>query len=212
MSDSIKTIKYKGCTIEIYQDETGFIDGGPRDGDNLGIMACFHKRYCLGDDIKWHGMTSQMFDGWDKMESYIRTKRHGVIIFPLFLFDHSGLTISIDPTPFRQADSAGWDWGQVGFIYTTRERIMANFTDGRKKKNLTNKMLEHAAKILRSEIETYDLYLRDAVYGYQSLDEDGETIDQCTGFYGDDGIEYAIKEGKGGIDQYLENKKNGVLA
>lgn len=41
--------EYKDYTIEIYQDGTS---DSPRDWDNLGFMACWHRRMWLGDKPK----------------------------------------------------------------------------------------------------------------------------------------------------------------
>ena len=41
-------------------------------------------------------------------------QRH--LILPLYLMDHSGLSIRTSSELFRMCDSAGWDWGCVGFI------------------------------------------------------------------------------------------------
>ena len=37
-----------GNRVTIWQDE--FFDSNPRDWDNLGVMACWHRRYDLGDE------------------------------------------------------------------------------------------------------------------------------------------------------------------
>ena len=73
-------------------------------GSPLGTMVCWHRRYALGD--AHHYSDPQAFS----REVTART----AVILPLYLFDHSGLTISTSSGAFRACDPAGWDWGQVG--------------------------------------------------------------------------------------------------
>ena len=89
--DAIETIEYKGLTIKIYQDEDA---ENPRDWDNFGHMICFHSRYTLGDK---HEMTPE-----DARQLY---DRKDVIALPLYLYDHSGITIRTSPF------SCPWDSG-----------------------------------------------------------------------------------------------------
>ena len=66
----------------------------------------------------------------------------------------------------------------MGYIYADRKTILENFGA------VNAETREKAENLLRSEVETYDQYLRGECYGYQ-LYEDGEEIDSCWGFLGD---------------------------
>jgi hypothetical protein len=58
-------------------------------------------------------------------------------------------------------------------------------------------MREKIYTIVKSEIEQYDQYLRDDVYGYVVEDENGEHLDSCWGFFGfDHAREQATAAGK----------------
>jgi hypothetical protein len=70
-------------------------------------------------------------------------------ILPVYLYDHSGVTISTRPF------SCPWDSGQVGFIYVTRETCEE-----------TGENFDAAEKILKAEIETLDQYLTGDVWHY----------------------------------------------
>ena len=48
---------------------------------------------------------------------------------------------------------------------------------------MNTEIREKAENLLRTEVETYDQYLRGECYGFQ-LYEDGEEIDSCWGFLG----------------------------
>ena len=168
-----KTIEFSdGAKLEVFHDEDA---ESPREWDNLSTMVCFHKRYNLGD--KEHGYNSSDFDGWEELKEQIVKDHDPIAILPLFLFDHSGLSIVASSGRFRTSDPHGWDWGQVGFIFVSRENALEVYS---------GKLPEQIEKCLLSEVETYDQYLRGEVFWYRLSDAEGEEIDSCGGFYGSD--------------------------
>ena len=81
---------YKGYTINIEKDLDPL---NPRtEFDNLGKMVCFHDRYDLGD--KDHGINHNDFNSWKEMFDHIKRTEIVAVILPLYLYDHSGITIS----------------------------------------------------------------------------------------------------------------------
>ena len=90
-------------------------------------------------------------------------------ILPLFLYDHSGITMSTG------CFSCPWDSGQVGWIYISIEKAAQEGW----------KTPEQAYKAMESEVEEYDHYLTGQCYGYVVEDADGEEIDSCWGFLED---------------------------
>ena len=68
-------------------------------------------------------------------------------------------------------------------------------------------MIEHTERILESEIETWDTYLRGDVYGFVAEDPEGEQIDSCWGFYGDEGIKSATEEAQSHIDYHIDQAR-----
>lgn len=168
MSDSVgNTIKVNGKRIEFYYSE----GGSCRENDNLTKMICFHSRYRLGDE---HDYRSQNYEGWAEMQKDIERNENVAIIRPLFMYDHSGVTISTSPFDCR------WDSGQIGFVLVTKEQARENFGV----KRISKKKLERIEKILDAEVETYDQELRGDVYGFVIYDENDEELDRCGGFYG----------------------------
>lgn len=142
--------------------------------DNAGVMVCFHSRYSLGDK---HSYSSNDYNGWDEMERAISRKENVAVILPLYLYDHSGQTISTKPF------SCSWDSGQVGFIYMTKQQAIAEFG----KKICTAKVRENALNLLQGEVETYDQYLQGYIYEFEVKTIDTkDSIDSCSGFYGDE--------------------------
>lgn len=172
----------------------------PREWDNLGIMACFHKRYSLGDqNIPF---SSSEFNSWSEMETYIWKNLDAAVVLPLYLYDHSGITMNTTGFNCR------WDSGQVGFIYVTKDKIMNEYGV----KSIRRELKEKVEKMLINEVETYDQYLTGDVYGFEIVKiikcdqghEHEETEDSCYGFFGDD-----IKEN--GILDHISEKDAKVI-
>ena len=163
---------YKGYTIKIEQDV--YFDLNPRtENDNASKMVCFHGRYLLGDK---HNLNSEMFDSWEEMKKHLMKKEDACIIIPLYLYDHSGITMSTSPFSCR------WDSGQVGYAYMSRKMITENYGG----KYVTKKLKERAEKLIRGEVKEYDLYLTGQIYRYTIKDEDDNHIDSCSGYLTDD--------------------------
>jgi hypothetical protein len=135
-------------------------------------MVCWHRRYNLGDEQNSNPVR-------DMVQS---------LYLPLFLYDHSGITMKT--TPF----SCQWDSSHVGWIYVTKENIRKEY--GIKK--ITKKVKEMVYRILISEVEEYDQYLNGEVYGFIITDDEtGEEIDSCWGFYGEEAANEAAIQAQG---------------
>lgn len=182
-------MEYKGYTIEIVQDEHA---ESPRTAyDNLGTMICRHSRYTLGDDN--HGFKFSH----NKAENYKRLhKQYGrdCIQLPLYLLDHSGLTMST--TPFNDH----WDSMQVGIIIISRDTIRKEYGVER----ISPKLKKQIIKILKGEVETYDHYLTGNVHGYQ-ITKDGEDVDSCWGYYGDE--KYCREDAESVVDAIVKHEQ-----
>lgn len=180
--DALEQFEVDGLTVKIFQDEDA---ESPRvDYDNAGKMVCWHNRYTLGDKHTFHD--PEGFLEWWKENG------KGGILLPLFLYDHSGLTMS------TREFSCPWDSGQVGFIYATKETILKEWGKGKKNFAL-------AEEVLRGEVKTFDQYLTGDVYGYVVESPDGEHLDSCWGFYG---AEYAKGEATTSAKHYAVGIKN----
>ena len=170
---SVYTEQYKGFTLNVVKDEDA---QNPRtEWDNMGKMVCFHRHYALGDKHKL---------SIDEVKA-IAADEANYIALPLFLYDHSGITMNT--TGF----ACPWDSGQVGIIYVSKKDVYKEYGVTRITKTIKEKVLT----VLRGEVETYDQYLRGEVYGYQIQNKQGETLDSCYGYYGDY-EENALKEAR----------------
>ena len=173
--EAIRTVTTLNHVLKIMRD--GHPDD-PRNWDNLGTMVCFSSRYNLGD--------SHDFDSPSEFKEFINNNK--CIVLPLYLYDHSGITISTKPF------HCPWDSGQVGYIYVTLEKAIGELI----LKN-ESEVIDKAVKALMGEVQTYDHYLTGSVYGY-----DLKTLDKETGALEDDESIW----GYYGMDL----KQNGILS
>ena len=237
-----------------------------KDCYNAAIMACFHPRYNLGDDISavgdeelWISLVAECFTDeelikraesgairsirlspcddpdmvslsvcykwatvlgdsdsvWGEMKVDKRYLAHEireslsikacqallkgkVEWLPLYLYDHSGITMST--SPFCDP----WDSGMVGWIYCTKEHAVDDIGWNE------DTWAEQAIKAMEEEVKVYDQYLTGDVYGFTLLrlvDGEWEEEDSCWGFFGSDietngitdymcGLEEAIRSGE----------------
>lgn len=154
------TEEYKGYVIEIHSDEYA---ANPREEwDHLGTMVCFHKRYSLGDEHNFSIEDARAFE-----------TRDDIISLPLYLYDHSGLTMNT--TGF----SCPWDSGKVGFIFVTLAKVRSEYGVSKVGKALRAKVKEY----LKGEVRDYDTWLRGDVEGYIIKDREGNDGDSCWGYY-----------------------------
>lgn len=180
MNSIIKKEQYKGYTICIISDDS---PENPRtEFDNLGTMVCWHKRYKLGDEQPEIGLDEYLCniagldydyvrpDNKRDMEIVRAAAKKIAVILPVYMLDHSGLTLST--TSFNDR----WDSGLLGLIFVKR--------DNEEIKGMTD---EQVSKYLTGEVETYSAYLSGNVYGYEiSYNADDNHIDACWGYYGND--------------------------
>lgn len=178
MSDAIETIEHKGHTIEIFNDDMGI---SPRDNDNMCIIHIAHRNFSFGDE--------HYTDGESVKAAEREAKAKGDIVLPLYMYNHSGVTIAL--TPF----SCRWDSGQVGFVQVKKSEIIANWG----KKNWTKKLRLKALEVAKGEVKELDSFINGEVYLY-SIDDYDES---CGGFIGD--IKYCIDEAKSAVDSLVEH-------
>jgi hypothetical protein len=161
-------VNANGHTVEIHEDHD---PPDPREWDNLGTMAFFHRRYRLGD--------KHNFDSSAELEQFLKESKS--VYLNVYMYDHSGITISTRPF------CCPWDSGQLGVTYVTKERIIKEYGD------FSASAKERALDCLEAEVKTYDDYIRGNVYGFRVLDGE-EELDSCWGFYGSDHKESGLME------------------
>lgn len=181
----------------------------PREWDNLTTMICWHRRYNLGDKHDFdnvHEMLEDLaYQAGIKYNEDINTPNlmtklaPHYLIKPLYLYDHSGISISTsDGYPYNDR----WDAGIVGFVYISKndvfnhlveyvlddkgERIKVEHKHANMPSTYSYKTIpitdktwrKRASEVIDGEVETYDNYLRGDVYWYK-LEKEVEIEDKC---------------------------------
>ncbi len=214
MRNAIHTEKRGDLTIKILPDESESCN--PRDNDNLGTMVCWHREYKLGDKHSYKNPDDffeslareyvgaerveywyQKYDAKEFFAKIYAVVEENVIFLPLYLMDHSGISISTgsfnDP----------WDSGRVGYIYITKEKIREEYSCTRIGPARRQKVLD----MLVGETKEYDNFLTGNVYGYIIEDGAETQLDSVWGFIGDynmdDGI---LSEARRAADYLLKER------
>ena len=158
-----------GHVLEIHPDDC---PDDPRSWDNVGVMACFHNRYALGDKLDYR---SGDYSGWEGFRKQLEKDHNIYMILPLYMYDHSGIAISVSRSeyPFN----CPWDAGQVGFIFATREVVEKEWDDEETREDWVRERL-------LAEVALYNQYLSGDVYYYVLKDKEGEVVESCGGFFG----------------------------
>ena len=175
----IEEYEHNDHLIKIVQD----IDPeSPREWDNVGTMVTWHRNYNLGD----RGLNGDEEDalrrgGFPLLERYLRLAKKALVVLPLSIYEHSGMTMWVGE-PLTDGYRS-WDSSFIGFIYADKESV--------EKMGAPEDRVE---KILRAEVKDFDTYLRGDIVGFRIL-KDGETIDSCYGFY-------SIEEAKQEAESY----------
>jgi hypothetical protein len=196
MSNPVEVLTNGNMTGKIYYDEDC---ENPREFyDAYGTMICKHKKYILGDEkaSKDFFNGDNEFESWDEVEGCLIQEYNAEVILPFSLYDPSGLSMHI-------GRCHGWDSGQVGFIYASKEKCIEEFG-----KDFSR---DKIVKLLESEVEEYDNFLRGECYYFVvtrpkiiethcphcneliGTEEVEEIVDSCSGMIGQ---KYVLEEVK----------------
>lgn len=144
----------------------------PREWDNLSSMIFIGNKSHLGDDHRLHATQ----DSFEDHQEYVSKAMDAAWISPVYAYIHSGMTISLSPF------SCPWDSGKLGWVVLTKDKIRSEYGV----KRITKKTLSKAIKVAEGEVETLDQYISGDVYRFAIEDDNGDYINSCGGFYGDD--------------------------
>ncbi len=197
MSYTVKEIKADGKVLKIVQDSDM---ESPRSWDNLSKMIFVGGHKHLGDkhEVEFTEFFNSREEFIDRGEAIVRKHFKDVAVcYAVHLYEHSGASISIDNSyPYNDR----WDSGTIGFAIVTKSDIRENWGI----KNVTKKYITQAESILKGEVETLNQYISGEVYGFVIETEEGEHIDSCYGFYGDDFV-------NNGMTDYIDEELVKVL-
>ena len=198
---AITTTDGRKLRLVIEQDQ--FPDD-PRSWDNLGTMLCCNQYYQLGDCnsnretelqlaeiCRKYGKSNEEIDEMAFSEEIqFILDQDDVCGLPLWLYDHSGISMSTE----RQCS---WDSSFVGFIFVEKDFYLAQMCL-KDEKDWKAK----AKETLKGEVKTYSDFLEGNVYGWtlyeptvvirqsmdgkelsRKIDEEGEVFDSMVGNY-----------------------------
>lgn len=182
---------HAGMTVKVCIDDDPL---NPRkEYDNATTIVHWHRRYDLGDKVE-QVLAAELLEDYHEKGNPI------LAIVPLYLLDHSGISISIDSFNDR------FDSGQVGWAFITKSDA--------DKMGYEYMTLEEYVTIIKAEVETFDHYLRGNVYGYIVESRNGEELESCCGFIGS--MNDALAEGKsmaeGIIDPAIQEEADELAA
>lgn len=195
MSDVYESFEHEGVRVEIHYDHDAGEHCNPRELDNITTLVCWHPDYILGDyqlrNPEGRGAVGQIFEtdrgrtdfsSMEAFQRYLTLMLKARCVSPLYLYDHSGISMSVgSPNPFN-FDAQGWDTSLVGFAYCTEERVTE--LCGPEEQYHTDAFLTDAIK---ADVAEYNLYLTGQVYGYV-VAPGTEDQDSCWGFLGDETV------------------------
>ena len=163
----------------------------PRDQDNVTEMWCWHRRYTLGDEGKPRDPLTL-----NELRELIRERGDEVLaVMPLYLYDHSGITISTSPFSCR------YDSGQIGWAF------VRGSVAKKEQKAGDNRW---ALRMIEGEVKSYDQFLTGGYCGFQVfrelLDavgnvEKGDQVDSCWNF---EDRESALTEGRDATESQID--------
>ncbi len=185
MSELIKEVEYKGCSIKIYQDEDA---QSPDEWSNEDLFIVYdHRDFTIerkGFDPR------EIFENTQETQSMMFDGYH---VFVLNAYIHSGVSLSLarDRYPFTDQ----WDVSTTGYVLVKKQKGWSL----RRSKSY---------QIAQSLVDEWNQYLSGDIYGFQSEDEDGKDIDSCWGFYGHDFEKNGLlnDHARPSIDSYLKDR------
>ena len=165
-------MRYHGFTIHIEQ---------VRDADSPDTWDC-GEVFLTGKHRQFHVKKDGFMLADLASQTRLKEVEKSHYMFPLIAYIHSGVALSLQRGyPFN----CPWDSGQVGWVFVAK---------GKGKTAITREIAEKQAESL---VETWNQYLSGDVWGFVIEDEDGDHIDSCWGFYGQ---EYALESAKEAVD------------
>lgn len=192
----IQTFKHSGYTVNIDYDPC---PESPREWDDLSTIYSNSRRH----DFDGHGIEELIREvGGNEYDSVIPWDLIGKKYYyrKVWMYDHSGISVRTgDKNPWGSGWMA-WDSGLAGVIVVDKEDAKKEWPEDTKAR---------AEKWLDGEIENLDVYCRGEIYGYEVLDEDGETVNDCWGFFD---LDECIAEAKSDAEYFREIHEKVVKA
>jgi hypothetical protein len=183
-NDVVKTIEYRGHTINVIRDPE---PQSPKDWDNDDAFLVYdHRQFSV--EVKGFDPDSI----FQHLSETNKSTYEGYWAFPVYAYIHSGVALSLGRSGYPFNDR--WDVSFKGFALVKRQKGWTYTHD-------------KAIKVGQAIVDEWNQYLSGEVYGFQVLDSEGDDIDSCWGFYGDfDKDAYVIDQAKAHVDHVVNEK------
>jgi len=156
--------------LRIEQDD---IPESPREWDNLGTLACWHRRDNYGD----------VQPKQDREEWYTENVQKGDLCLQVRMYQHSDVRIYLAGS----GNDCPWDSGWLGFYLVKQAQLDKEFPGLPREEQV-----KKARDIVEGELETYTQYLNGDVWWFcveEAVLGGWDIVDSCGGFYGSDPAE-----------------------
>lgn len=186
--DLLKSAKHKGYELKIYYSDD--LPNPRRENENLGYLLCYHPNYnSMGDyDPKLNdyptiesvqeALTKKIKDG---SKSIGENDILGYL--PLYVYDHSSVSISWEGSPW---DPDHWDTSFVGYYIFTKKQLRDYDSIQIELDGLTdNELVDIGIEIAKKEIRQYDEYILGDILVVDCvlLDLEDSIIDSLSGYF-----------------------------
>lgn len=115
-----------------------------------------------------------------------------IVIDTIGYYDHSDFSLYIGGICDR------WDSGVCGYIYQTKADTIKNMA-------IDNDWRAAARANMEAEMSYYAAYVAGECYWYEVLDENGDCVDSCGGYIGDDDLRVLKIQARGAVDYEIEH-------
>lgn len=207
------------CDGENYLDNDGnlvtihydYNCDSPREWDNLGTFYTWCRNYYSPDKdapdfdelVESFGFDSNKVTNPQQLANDLNA--HGYIALPVSKYEHSGVVYRTgSPEQFYDP----WDSCYAGIIFVSCAKVRAEWRKQRVSQKLRNLIYEELA----GEVNVYSEWAEGHCYWFEVTDKNGDRVDSCGGFIGDDAYTNGIVEYTGelhecsfrDVDEYLE--------
>lgn len=171
--EAIESYEHAGCTIKLHYDDDPM---SPREWDQLGTIITWGRERGWGDeDLRYEpDDTDYSTIRWAVR---IRREREATVVVPVVLADYGSS-------------------GTCTYVTDSWEDANAVIIDTPEGREMTGVLPEHVRDVLCAEIDEMAMWAAGEVYGYV-VEKDGELLNSCWGFMGDDGLREAKSQAEG---------------
>ena len=188
-------------------------DTTPRDWDNLSTLMLHPNKshWTCKKSFEAKGYESDVLidlsiargsSPYEHMDNLIRQQLKlnpsDVIAYPITKYERGNISLSL-------GYKTGWDYGVIGFIFATKEKIRREYGI----KRITKSIIDRVEATFQCELDDLSSWLNGEIYGfrveevaYDRLgDEYCKLLDSCWGFFGD--MDYCISCAEASAKTYL---------